>query len=529
MGKRHEFLTKRVVLYARVSGDDRGKDGRNLAGQLKMCREYAEERGWKIVAELAEDDRGAPGASFELPELNRIRDMAQEGTFDVVIVREIDRLSRKLAKQLVVEEELTRWGVEIAYVLAEYDDTPEGRLNKHIRATIAEYEREKINERMVRGRRLKVKAGSVLVAQHPPYGYKVVERDGKCALIIHEPEARIIRMIYTWYTKGDGENGPMAIRAITRRLNEIGVPSPQNGVKPGKKWIYQTVRKYLNNETYAGKWTYGKTRRGKRNSPDKHLFVEVPAIVSKETWDTIQVQLIKNRKNAANHTKHKYLMQQRLYCGKCGSRLRSEVQIRKDKIYKYYFCPARKLKKECSLEVGKGNKIDVVIWDWVKSIVLDQKTLDEGLRSYQEICRVESIPLRERLEVVNDLIENNQTQLEKLLDLYLEGDFNRDMLTDRKSRLETTIAALDKEREKLIDALDVTTFTPDQIEGIREFAANVADGLGAADKDFKMRKRIVELLNITGTLTEENGEQILYARCIFGQDVLSVETTATSG
>jgi hypothetical protein len=44
----------------------------------------------------------------------------------------------------------------------EYDDTPEGRLQKHIRATVAEYEREKIRERMVRGRNLKVKSGQVL-------------------------------------------------------------------------------------------------------------------------------------------------------------------------------------------------------------------------------------------------------------------------------------------------------------------------------------------------------------------------------
>ena len=28
---------KRAVLYARVSSDDRGKEGRNLAGQLEMC------------------------------------------------------------------------------------------------------------------------------------------------------------------------------------------------------------------------------------------------------------------------------------------------------------------------------------------------------------------------------------------------------------------------------------------------------------------------------------------------------------
>ncbi len=53
----------------RVSGDDTKKG--NLAGQLEMCREYAQSKGYTIVAELAKDDRGAKGADFDLPEINR--------------------------------------------------------------------------------------------------------------------------------------------------------------------------------------------------------------------------------------------------------------------------------------------------------------------------------------------------------------------------------------------------------------------------------------------------------------------------
>ena len=138
---------KRAVLYARVSGDDRRNESRNLQGQLDMCRDYACNRGYEIVTELAEDDRGASGAAFELEQLNRASEIARNGAFDVFITRKMDRLSRNLAKQLIVEAELRRSGVTIEYVLGEYPDTPEGRLNKHIKATIAEYEREKITER----------------------------------------------------------------------------------------------------------------------------------------------------------------------------------------------------------------------------------------------------------------------------------------------------------------------------------------------------------------------------------------------
>src|SRR5690606_26259570 len=112
-------------------------DGRNLPGQLEMCREHAAGRGWRVVAELAEDDRGASGADLDLPELARALSMARAGEFDVLVTRELDRLARGLAKQLIVEAELKSAGVDVEYVLGEYANTPEGTLQKHVRAVIA--------------------------------------------------------------------------------------------------------------------------------------------------------------------------------------------------------------------------------------------------------------------------------------------------------------------------------------------------------------------------------------------------------
>lgn len=188
-------MNKRAVTYARVSSDDRGKDGRNLSGQLEMCREFAFKKEYQIVAEMAEDDSGAPGASFELEKLGQILEMAKEKSFDILIVRELDRLSRNLAKQLIVEEELKRAGIKIEYVLGEYEETPEGNLMKHVRAVVAEYERMKINERIQRGKRLKVKSGSVMLGlNRPPYGYRVIKSGNAWQLEIIEEEAQIIRL-----------------------------------------------------------------------------------------------------------------------------------------------------------------------------------------------------------------------------------------------------------------------------------------------------------------------------------------------
>ena len=185
---------KRAVLYARVSSDDRQEEDRNLLGQLDMCRRYAQSRDYQVVAELHEDDRGASGAAFDLPQLNHIRDLACSEAFDVLIVRELDRLSRSLAKQLFVENELQRHGVEIEYVLDKYSDTPEGNLVKHVKASIAEFERLKIGERVMQGRELQVKSGNVLVGI-PPFGYRLVNRANQWTLEINAAEAQIVRQI----------------------------------------------------------------------------------------------------------------------------------------------------------------------------------------------------------------------------------------------------------------------------------------------------------------------------------------------
>jgi DNA invertase Pin-like site-specific DNA recombinase len=89
----------------------------------------------------------------------------------VLVVREIDPLARNLAKQLVVEQELKAAGVEIDYILDRFDDTPEGILQKNVKAIFAEYERTKIAWRNARGRRSKARSGQVVGCGRTAYGY----------------------------------------------------------------------------------------------------------------------------------------------------------------------------------------------------------------------------------------------------------------------------------------------------------------------------------------------------------------------
>jgi len=341
---------KRAVLYARVSGDDRQNEDRNLLSQLDMCRSYAAERDWQIVAELHEDDQGASGAEFELPQLNRIRELARARAFDFLVVCELDRLSRSLVKQLLFEDELVRQGIKIEYVLGEYPDTVEGNMVKLVKAAIAELERLKIQERIARGSESKVRAGSVLLSQSP-FGYELVERENRWTLAIDEAEAEIVRQMFHWYTAGDEGEGPLGTYGIHKKLHRLKVPSPADmrGAGYFKKrgrgeWNRCSVVGILSNETYAGTWHWRKTiMQNGRCVPgpeDGRIAVKVPAIISRETWEAAVAKRSANRSGTRGATPGQHLLAKRVVCGQCGARVSARLDRREGDSPTYYRCPA---------------------------------------------------------------------------------------------------------------------------------------------------------------------------------------------
>ncbi|MCX6029434.1 MAG: recombinase family protein [Chloroflexi bacterium] len=536
-------MTNRVVLYARVSSDDRHREDRNLLGQLDMCREHAQQRGLQIIDELAEDDRGASGAAFELPQLNRVRELARTHQFDVLIVRELDRLSRSLAKQLIVEEELKHCGVRIEYVLGEYPDTPEGNLMKNVKASIAEYERLKITERMERGKQLKIKAGSVMVGKRPPFGYRAVEQDRKQVLEISESEAQTVRLIFSWYTEGDGTQAPMSQRGIQKRLNELGIPTPGDlshqwaRKKRGwAQWNQSSIGSILGNATYAGKWYYGKhskENRSRRFSPNaESLAVDVPPIIGPETWAVAQQKLVENQEKSPRNQKYEYLLNQRLHCGKCGVAVGCDP-AHGSRLYQYYRCRAHgrtsllDYAHDCDMPSFRADHVDPKVWEWVRSLLVDDMVLVQGLTAIQSEREQEIGPIRERLRTINALLADNQSQLQRLIDLYLTGAFSKELLLERKLRMETTIGELTHEREGLALRLEAQTLTPERIQGLQSFAAKVGEKLVLADSSLQARKQIIEMLDVRGTLSIEEDQKVVYARCILGARDLPITNTTS--
>ncbi|MCA9944538.1 MAG: recombinase family protein [Anaerolineales bacterium] len=530
-------MTKRAILYARVSSDDRKNEGRNLISQLDMCRKYAKEKGWHIVAELAEDDKGASGASYHLPQLNEAVEMAHNGNYDVLVVREIDRLSRDIGKQFMIEGELKRNNVNVVYVLGEYPDTPEGNLNKAIKSAIASYERTKINERMIRGRRREIRRGSIIVHGRVPYGYDLIHNGDKYQLIINEKQAVIIRLIYQWYTVGEGKKRPYSIRKICQKLDEAGVPTPTS---KSKKWSHATVSRFLISETYIGVWRYGKygrTQNGRKKNPNEHtITAEVPAIVDLATWEIAQKRRQANKEKSRRNQKHNYLLSKQVQCVECGAKMTASLGggNKSSKYYQYYRCMAglgyRDYSQECHNKYYyRSDYVDEIAWQWVKTIFLEPEKLEEGYSLYLQQIEATLAPLYQRLDLANELIHDAQQKLDRLLDLYLSGNIEKDLLVDRKHRLETTLEALQKEREEINIQIEASQVTKEQIQTVMEFAGRVENRFVDIDEedDFEVKRHIIEALNVQAKLNFEDEEKVVYLSCALGQEALFVVSNQT--
>jgi DNA invertase Pin-like site-specific DNA recombinase len=134
----------KAAIYARVSTVD--QEPENQLGEL---RRYVEARRWTAVEYV---DRGVSGAKDRRPALDRLIADATRRKFDVLVCWRLDRLGRNLKHLVTLLEELQALG--IAFVsLGEGIDctTPAGKLQLHILAALAEFERSRIAERVKAG------------------------------------------------------------------------------------------------------------------------------------------------------------------------------------------------------------------------------------------------------------------------------------------------------------------------------------------------------------------------------------------
>lgn len=131
---------RNAALYSRVSTAEQ-----HTENQLAELRQYASARGWPVAEFI---DHGVSGAKESRPALDRLMTEARRRKFDAVIVWSLDRFGRSLAHVVTTINELHERGIAFVSLREGIDlATAAGRLQFHMLAALAEFERARIAER----------------------------------------------------------------------------------------------------------------------------------------------------------------------------------------------------------------------------------------------------------------------------------------------------------------------------------------------------------------------------------------------
>lgn len=306
-----------AAVYARVSTEEQAERGYSLPAQVEACRRRAAEIGAGAVAAFI--DEGYSGSSLDRPGLTRLRAAVRAGAVRLLVVLDPDRLSRNLIHLLLLTDEFQRSGCQVVFVNMAWEDTPEGRLFLSIRGAVAEFERAKIAERTMRGKRQKAEGGGIACAPVWLYGYRYDPATDTLAVV--EEEARAVRRIFELCVR----NGWGAHR-IARAMGDEGWPAPR-----GRRWHASTVGAILSNPAYDG--------RLRQFQGDRTLFVAIPPILAPGVFAAAEEV---RRDHARRGGTAAALLSGIGVCGSCGGRLAVRTAVRRHGErryrYRYYRC-----------------------------------------------------------------------------------------------------------------------------------------------------------------------------------------------
>ncbi len=523
-------MSKRAAIYARVSTKDQKDHGYSLPTQVDACRTYADQQGYTIVCETFQDDY--TGMSMDRPALDALRTAIPAQHIDVVIVFDLDRLARKMAYQMLLEDEFAKLGVTIEYVMGRYEDTDEGRLQKQIKSAVAEYERAKILERMKRGKRGKAKSGKVVLAAHAPYGYTKVGRGETAQLVINEAEAAIVCMIYQWYT------GPeqLSIHQIALRLTQQHTPA-RNSVA----WHPSTVARILTTATYMGRWHYNvrNTRNidGKqvtlRRPADEWIPVAVPALVDENTFTKARERARLNLTHSRRNRQHFYVFSSLLTCDGCKRLLAGTYH---GTTHQRYQCPRNRPSegaKRCwYITPTRESLLLEHVWPWLCEIVDNPERTRAALLERQNAINETYAPLHARLASIDARLTETMQELRSVLDTHAKSKGTMpatlldQWLADETKRITRMQHDLEAERTQLQTKLEQVDWSAPQVDNVLAFCATLRNRMQDASPE-QMRATL-QLLRFTGRLAVESGVKVLYATCVLSDERFELSNTSTS-
>ena len=301
-------------IYMRVSTEDQAREGFSLPEQKERLEAYCKFNGYKIVEYYTDAGISAKTGNHR-PEYDRMLEDGKQGKINMIIALKLDRITRSTRDWETLMDYLEKYNINIAFVNDDINTTTaNGKMVSRIMMSVSQNEIERTSERTKVGLAGAIKEGHI--PARAPLGYKHVDKK-----LVPDPLTKdIVIRIYNLYFEG------LTYNTIAKLFNKEKVLDKTN-------WKDTSILKIITNVIYKGDYIQGKTTRNPRYFSDV-----VEPIVSKELWDSCQVQKKKNQRNYMRS--QTYIFLQKLKCPKCGRILAGGAshKIKADKWYYYYRC-----------------------------------------------------------------------------------------------------------------------------------------------------------------------------------------------
>lgn len=421
-------MGEKIAGYCRISVDlEMDRDNTSIENQKSIIQDFVSKKfpGANLDFYV---DRDRSGYTFEQREdYQRLRPKMLNGEYDILIIKDFSRFSRRNSKGLVELEDLRDAGMRIISIndnidYPTYDDW-----------TAIQF-RFLINEMPVTDTSKKIKAvvkrrqeeGKWICAV--PYGY-VITNTKTMKFEVDEPAAEIVRLVFEKYIDGWG------YKRIANYLTEQHIPTPRavekarkenNGeeckIKSRLEWSIITIQGILKNDFYIGTLRQHKYTRGKINGADvkindsDNLVFEnnhTPIVDYKTFSLTQDMMKQRTRSNYRGIKKYNTDYSGFLFCGDCGAPMFS--MSRKD-LAPAYTCGTyhKRGLKGCTSHHVRVDLLDEILKDCIRKVKDNSSEMIEQLQKSIKNENDTSSTGKSVVEILNTQIENAKSEIKIL-------------------------------------------------------------------------------------------------------------------
>ena len=494
----------RTAIYIRVSTEDQAKEGYSLEVQKEHLESFALREGYEVFKVYSDD--GISAYSTRRSALQELLADAKAKRFELVIVHKIDRFSRNLKDLLMLVDELSSYGVGFKSATEPFDTTTSaGKLMFQQLGSFAEFERNRIAERVFPGMIKGVQQGNWQGARFAPFGYNY--NKAKKLLEVEEREANIVKLIYMMYLSGKSTHD------IAAYLDKKGYKT-----RTGKQFYNKFICDILKNQIYTGKIVWNKKHYDKNQKTKKHYkYIKNDSskvlvaqgkhkpIIDEEDFAEVQKLLANKTRTWRPRVKNKeYLLTGLITCAKCNHRYTGVSSIsnhRLNKKKRWYRCSGPYSSHiSCTNRAVKAEDIEPEATKIVVQLIQNER-LKQSRWTTGTGSEIASPPAGARNDEcfrdndegqLKDKLKINQEKQSKLTDTYLENLLGEDVYREKITTLRT-------EEESLKKALAGYELREIERERSEDYINRVKDFLDGYDDskekiDFATKKELAGLL-----------------------------------